>query len=281
MTFLERLRVAVDGLKGSSYCSLKLAVQDPKSLRAYLSFCLRKYDEIIGKGLPARSVIRELEPSELDTLIVPARFQSGGGTDPREILTLAAVTRLLRPKRVFEIGTYNGRTTAIFILNAPADCEVFTLDLPPEAGNLDGYISSDLELVQERSPEHYLTRAGLSDRCRHIYCDSMHFDPEPFRDSVELAFIDGAHAEQFVRNDTMKTAIMMSGRGYVFWHDYGGHGAFRPLARYLESLPIKIYRVPSTTLAWTTAAELKKLVDPKRLARPADLGQPPLHARAG
>jgi hypothetical protein len=52
---------------------------------------------------------------------------------------------------------------------------------------------------------------------------------------------------------------MISSRGYVFWHDYGGRGSFEPLTKYLESLPIEIYRVPATSLAWTTAAELKKL----------------------
>jgi hypothetical protein len=125
---------------------------------------------------------------------------------------------------------------------------------------LAGYIPTDISLVQDRHPEGYLKRAGLVQRYRQIYCDSMTFDPEPFRDSVELGFIDGAHADKFVRNDTMKMAVMMSRRGYVFWHDYGGRGSFRPLSKYLESLPIKIYRIPSTSLAWTTAAEIKKLV---------------------
>jgi hypothetical protein len=51
----------------------------------------------------------------------------------------------------------------------------------------------------------------------------------------------------------------MSSRGYVFWHDYGGRGSFQPLSKYLESLPIEIHRVPGTSLAWTKAAEIKKL----------------------
>jgi hypothetical protein len=229
-------------------------------LRGYVSFCLRKHDELLGKGLPAKSPIPSLNPSDFDTLTVPARFHTGGGTDPREILTLAAVTKLLQPSRVFEIGTYNGRTTAVFILNSSPGCEVFTLDLPPDARSVQGYLSSDIELVQDRRPEAFLKRAGLTHRYRQIYCDSMVFSPEPFRDSVELGFIDGAHAEEFVRNDTLKMAVMMSNRGFVFWHDYGGRGSFRPLSRYLETLPIEVYRVPGTSLAWTTASEIKRLL---------------------
>jgi len=259
MRWREVVRGSVEALKAVNLSSCRLALQKPEYLREYLSFCVRKYDELVGRGLLTRSVLKELRPSDLDLLSVPARFQTGGGTDPREILTLAATTRLLRPKRVFEIGTFNGRTTAIFILNSPAETEIFTLDLPPKGNHLHGYLSSDIDLVKDRNPEDFLTRAGLSGRYQQIYCDSMQFDPEPFRDTIELGFIDGAHAEEFVRNDTMKMAVMMSRRGYVFWHDYGGRGSFQPLSKYLESLPIEIYRVPGTSLAWTAAAEIKKL----------------------
>ena len=259
MRWREVVRGSVEALKAVNLSSCRLALQKPEYLREYLSFCVRKYDDLIGRGLTKRSVLKELGPSDLDLVIVPARFQTGGGTDPREILTLAAVTRLLQPKRVFEIGTFKGRTTAIFILNSPAESEIFTLDLPPKVKGLNGYLSTDIDLVRDRRPDGFLTRAGLSGRYEQIYCDSMLFDPEPYRDTIELGFIDGAHAEEFVRNDTMKMAIMMSGCGYVFWHDYGGRGSFQPLSKYLESLPIKLYRVPGTSLAWTTAAEIKKL----------------------
>lgn len=266
----QHFREAIEAAKAVNLCSVRLAGRNPSLLRSYVSFCLKKYDELIGKGLPAKSPIPGLSPTDLDTLTMPLRFQSGGGTDPREILNLAAVTKLLRPKRIFEIGTYNGRTTAVFILNSSPDCDVFTLDLPPDASSLSDYLPTDIGLVQDRSPEGYLKRAGLSERYRQIYCDSMAFDPEPFRDSVDLGFIDGAHAEKFVRNDTLKMAVMMSRRGYVFWHDYGGRGTFRPLAEYLETLPIEVYRIPATSLAWTTAVELKKLVASEQPAQAAE-----------
>lgn len=238
--------------------ALKLAWQKPDVFRTYLSFTLRKYDELMGNGLPIKSPVKDMDPRE--TLTIPARFHSGGGTDAREILILAAATKLVRPRRIFEIGTYNGRTTAVFILNAPSDCEVYTLDLPPQSSATRDYLSSDVELVETRKTEAFLQRAGLGRRYRQIYCNSMEFDPEYLRDSIELGFIDGAHAYEFVKNDTEKMAVMMSRRGLVFWHDYGGRGEFRPLSQYLESLKIQIYRVRGTSLAWTTAEEIKKLV---------------------
>jgi|SRR5450432_90104 len=258
MSVAQSLRQAVNVAKGANLLSLHLAARKPALLRDYFSFCLRKHSELMGAGLPAKSPIPGLSPSGAETLTMPLPFV-GGGTDPGEVLLLAAVTRLLQPKRIFEIGTFRGRTTAVFILNASPSCEVFTLDLPLDPGTLVGYLPTDIDLVKVRNAEDYLQRAGLTGRYQQIYCDSMAFDPEPFRDTVDLGFIDGAHAEEFVRNDTMKMAIMMSSRGYVFWHDYGGVGSFRPLAQYLENLPIEIYRVPSTTLAWTTGAQIKRL----------------------
>src|SRR5258708_3874286 len=175
MSVSQHFREAVQAAKGVNLCSIGLATRKPSLLRSYLSCCLRKYDELMEKGLPAKSPISCLNPTDLDTLTIPLRFQNGGGTDPREVLNLAAVTKLLRPKRIFEIGTYNGRTTAVFILNSSPDCGVFTLDLPPEAGSLPGYLPTDIGLVQDRRPQGYLHRAGLSQRYRQIYCDSTDF----------------------------------------------------------------------------------------------------------
>ena len=95
-----------------------------------------------------------------------------------------------------------------------------------------------------------------------LLCDSMEFDPSPYLDSVDLGLVDAAHDVVHARNDTIKMARMLSDDGIVFWHDYGGKGAFRPLASYLESLgrECSMYRIPETTLAWTYAKELKRAI---------------------
>jgi hypothetical protein len=78
---------------------------------------------------------------------------------------------------------------------------------------------------------------------------------------VELGFIDGAHTLRYVTNDTLKMATMMSDRGLVFWHDYGGKGSFRELTEYLDQIArrIAVYRVANTTLAWSPGSEVRKL----------------------
>jgi hypothetical protein len=87
----------------------------------------------------------------------------------------------------------------------------------------------------------------------------MKFDPSPYTDSINLGLVDAAHDAVHVENDTIKMAKMMSPDGIVFWHDYGGKGALRPLALYLEALAKRcpLYRIRGTSLAWGPARELK------------------------
>jgi hypothetical protein len=147
-------------------------------------------------------------------------------------------------------------------MNAP-EAEIITLDLPPDFRPGADYIGSDAELVLTRTGAEFVVDHGLQGRVTQVLSDSMHFDPIPHAGTVELAFIDGAHTYEYVRNDTEKVAVMMAPRGLVFWHDYGGKGQFRGITDYLDALKERfpIYRVSwTTTLAWTTAENLRRLL---------------------
>lgn len=261
-----------DALKSVNFNSTRLALRDMELARAYMSRCLQMYDELAGRGLrgkdPVEFIVKEGwgEFSNHERVELPTKLSDNGGTRLEELLYLANVTKVLKPKKIFEIGTYTGRTTSIFIMNAPADAVVVTLDLPPEADienhNSGDYINTDINLVKRRKLARYVFELGLQSRYQQVLCDSMSFDPTPHKGSVELGFIDGAHSYEYVKNDTEKVAEMMSERGLVMWHDYGGKGRFKPLSDYLESLSqeIPIYRVPETSLAWAAARDLRRLV---------------------
>lgn len=259
------------GIAGMNLCGLRLALSRPQKLRQYLSFCLRKYDELSDHGLPDKDPVayiydqRWATTSPGDRVEIPTRLDITGGTRLNESLVLATVTRVLKPNKIFEIGTYKGATTSLFILNAPRDATVVTLDLPPEAQMTDdmrkAYTKVDLRVIRNRKVGSYLAELGLEHRCQQVLCDSLQFDVSPHRGSVELGFIDGAHTLPYVKSDTLKMAAMMAERGLVFWHDYGGQGTIRPLGLYLEALAqtIPIYCIYGTALAWTTAADLRML----------------------
>jgi len=260
-----------DAFAGSNLLTLRLALRDRALARSFVSTSVRHYDELMGFGLKDKNPVtyiykRDGNNNSLeDRVVLPAFLDDDSGTRLDEMLILGAATKALRPNRVFEIGTYNGRTTSIFALNAPESATIFTLDLPSganvEDGERDPYIDTDISLVKTRKIENFITSLSLTERCRQLYFDSMQFDPTPYRGSIDLGFIDGAHALPYVQNDTVKMAGMMSENGLVFWHDYGGKGRFRPLAEYLESLgrQAPVYRVMGTTLAWAPAGSLRSI----------------------
>jgi hypothetical protein len=253
-------RELLDGLSCLSLKTGTLALRRPSQLRKYISLSLRTYDELAGDGLPARTPVT---PTENVTVTIPA-YHCGGGMGFDELVLLARTVKVLQPKTIFEMGSYNGLTTALFVLNSGPDARILTLDLPSSSSSENRSIDqptlmSDQKLVADRQLLEVPRALGLS-RYTQLLCDSMQFDPSPYTDSVDLGLVDAAHDVVHVRNDTLKMAKMMSENGIVFWHDYGGKGALRGLASYLESLAKRcpLYRIRGTTLAWGPSHELKR-----------------------
>lgn len=244
----------VDALSCFNVKTLNLALRNPKSARHYISHCAKTYDELAGKGLPSRSPVT---PEPTATITLPA-YHSGGGMSFAEMVILARVVKTRKPKTIFEMGTYNGLTTAVFMLNCEPDTNVITLDLPAKTEAGSDNISSDNELISSRNLAS-VPRALELNRYRQLLCDSMTFDPSPYANSVDFGLVDAAHDRIHVQNDTEKMAVMIKEDGIVFWHDYGGKGILRPLASYLEKLSdgFPMYRIPETSLAWAPAQGLK------------------------
>jgi len=273
------MSVVWDAMKIANLAAVRLALRHPQLAREYCAQSLQRYDELMGSGLKPKSPVEFIYAQDwaakmpAERVELPVALHTSGGTRLDELLVLATATRVLRPKKVFEIGTFLGRTTSVFVMNTPPGAKIVSMDLPVDIDVADAtpsYLNSDVELVKQRQVGALLYECGLEDRYEQIYSDSLVFDPMPHAGSVELGFIDGAHTARYVENDTLKMATMMSDRGLVFWHDYGGKGSFRDLTAYLDhiSRSIGVFRVPNTTLAWSPASELRKLagVEPARVA---------------
>jgi len=143
------LNEIVDSLSSVSLRTLALALREPRQLRNYVSYCLKRYDELAGEGLPSRSPVT---PASNETITLPA-IHTGGGMSYAELVILARVTKTLSPHAIFEMGSYDGLTTAVFLLNAP-DAQVYSLDLPPQAPADDEDLDSDKDLVAARPLRH-------------------------------------------------------------------------------------------------------------------------------
>ena len=256
-----------NGLSALNFNAFKIALRRPSELRSYLSHCMKKHDEVIGKGLRCRN---PPAPADDQTITIPA-CEPDGGMNFEELVVLARTTKALAPKTIFEFGTYNGLTTAVFMLNAGPDARVFTLDLPDLRERSSAALEADQYLIDTRRLGAVPRSLGLPGYTQ-LLCDSLSFDTTPYLNTVDLGLIDAAHDLVHVRNDTIKMAQLMRQGGIVFWHDYGGRGLLGPLTTYLEDLGRRcpLYRVADTNFAWAPARELKQVLEEDRSRKSAE-----------
>ena len=139
---------------------------------------------------------------------------------------------------LFEIGTFDGRTTLNLALHSPESCHVYTLDLPPERETVFSLAPGERHMVEKARPgtryEKYraIYPAAIS-RIHQLLDDSAAFDFAPYRDSCSLVFVDGSHDYDYVVSDTRAAMAMARPGGVVVWHDYG---VWPDVTRALEEL---------------------------------------------
>ena len=174
-----------------------------------------------------------------------------------ELYYLAAITQCARPRRIFEFGTFRGRTTLNLALNAPDDAVVYTLDLPPHGlraiGQERELLPSDVSTIDVNAHEtgkHFREhRAGH--KIVQLWGNSLEFDFSPYFGKMDLIFVDAAHAYRFVKSDTENALKMLAPAGVLLWHDYMSFGEMHDVTRYLFELAgkLSISQLGSTTLA--------------------------------
>lgn len=125
-----------------------------------------------------------------------------------DLLYVSAIAQAIGAKRLFEFGTYLGRTS-YHLTFASANAQVFTLNLPPgEDSRIAPYLGSFFKGTER---EKQITQ---------ILCDSRKFDTAPFAKSMDFVFVDGDHSYALIKNDTQKAFDMLRPGGVIVWHDY-------------------------------------------------------------
>ena len=198
--------------------------------------------------------IDELLPNMADGRIVLEHMQGCGIYNPiDEFAYLALITRSIQPKRVFEIGTFRGRTALNFALNSPAECLVYTLDLPPDnrmAMKAATNAADALIIEQSHTGVDYEGKPG-SEKIRQLFGDSTRFDFCPYHDQMDIVFVDGAHHYAAVESDTRNALKMARSGGCIIWHDFANYGDYNDVTRaVLDLLPAnEITQIDNTQLA--------------------------------
>jgi predicted O-methyltransferase YrrM len=162
-----------------------------------------------------------------DSIFLPKSnfFNAGfGNIRPTEAQVLAALTAYLRPKKVFEIGTYNGFSALHFEQNTPGDSVIYTLDLPKD--KMDIALKNDLieahrDIQNINMNEQRYFHAGNSHgKIVELYGDSKNFDFSSYYGKIDFVFIDANHSYVYVKSDTQNAFRMLSPGGVILWHDY-------------------------------------------------------------
>jgi predicted O-methyltransferase YrrM len=160
--------------------------------------------------------------------------------DPFEQYVLGALAQIKQPRRIFEIGTFDGSATLTLARNAPG-AEIVTLDLPPDHP-ASGVARGVTESVGGRfhgTPE--------ADQITSLLGDSTTFDFTPWHGTIDLVLVDCDHSYLPARSDTEAALAMLTASGLAIWHDYTP--AWPGVVRAVDETRLPVIRIKRTKLA--------------------------------
>ncbi len=252
----KKLRQIFAVLCNANLLWLLLMLRRPKQAGSLLNEFYRSFLRSNGKAqwYIAKDIF-EIFPEALHTQVTLEHKPGMGiNTDIRELVYMAIITQILQPDAVFEIGTFRGRTALNFALNSPANCTIYTLDLPlglsqqhAGAHNADQAIKNTL---QNNVGEELRTHP-LAHKVKQLYGNSIEFDFSPYYKQISLVFIDGSHQYDYVISDIQNALKMLKSGGVIILHDFGNLGDYFDVTQAIldSNIGNKFWQIGSTELA--------------------------------
>jgi len=203
------------------------------------------------------STISHLELIENHELILLEPVSIDGSVIFNELVIINSIIKKVKPKTIFEFGTFEGRTTLNMAINSPDNCKIITLDLlKKDLTSISFTINKyDKTLVNKKMVGERLQKydSTITNKIMLCYGDSAKFDFTPYQNSIDLIFIDGAHSYNFVLSDSLNALkLLRNKKGIILWHDYKDEGGVvRAIDKLMKDDPsLKIYNIKGTTLAY-------------------------------
>jgi hypothetical protein len=157
---------------------------------------------------------------------------------------------------LFEIGTFDGRTTLNLAMNAPRHCRIYTLDLPPEVATKYAIAAGERHMIDKPMPgaryeKYRRTHPDAVAKISQLLGDSAVFDYAPYQPVCSLVFVDGSHAYDYALSDTRAALSLVNKGGAIIWHDYGiWEGVTRALDELEQRDNLGIKNIRGTSLAY-------------------------------
>jgi predicted O-methyltransferase YrrM len=169
-----------------------------------------------------------------------------------ELIPLLELARLTGAKTALEIGTGSGGTTWHLAANLGSNGEVLTVDLPIQADENE-YSPARIATVRPTASRLgcYFKDTPEAARISQLLMDSRELSSKDVGQEVDIVFIDGAHAYEYVKSDTELALSLLKPGGLVVWHDYFVFHPDYGVRRYLHNLAysIPLYRLTDSICA--------------------------------
>lgn len=233
---------------------LKLLVKRPAHAGAFPGVIFRNYVRLAGSDQWVSKEVTDMFPMEDGTRITLEHMCGEGiNASLEELAILAVITKSVRPKSIFEIGTFRGRTALNFALNAPAECTIYTLDLPLDkrAARSHATNPSDQRIIGKSQTGVDYYGKDVAGKIQQLYGDSRTFDFSEYFGRIDLVLVDGAHDYETALADSANALRMITSDGVIVWHDFANYGDYNGVTRaVLATVPAdEVVQLGSTQLA--------------------------------
>lgn len=195
---------------------------------------------------------QSLVPRRPIWLCEPAK--ADGNVRLSELGILCQLARGLRdPGLIFEIGTFDGRTTLNLALNR-RDHPIITLDLPADHPTRYQVETGEERFIRKSaSGTHFLNKREIfpqaCGRIHQVFGDSATFNFAPYSGRCSLVFVDGSHAYAYAQKDSETALQLVHRTGSIVWHDYGvWTGVTRALEELNDAQNLNLQHIHGTSL---------------------------------
>jgi len=198
------------------------------------------------------TLLREPPTERIANVVIPSR-RGFGGTSILETFLIITGARIVEARNIFEFGTFLGSNTYNMALNTREDARIFTLDLDDHSRtDLDQH-PEDASLTNLHLASGSLDFSGtpVENKIECLTGDSTRFDFSPWKESIDLSFIDGGHDLATVKSDSQNAFEMaiVGKLSCILWHDYKNI-QYPDLTNFLDELASErnIFHIAETML---------------------------------
>jgi predicted O-methyltransferase YrrM len=214
---------------------------------------LRFHSRCKIRSLPWPDLFQRLGLPSVNEISIPSPAVNNEDVgDADYYAAIATLVRAIRPKLIFEFGTYLGVGTVTMAANSTPDCRIYTLDLPDSAmaqGEHQLNATDTKHVVKSRSRVgEAFVQTPYQSRIAQIRDDSLTFRAENTVTNVDLVFVDGGHSTPLITKDTENAFRILSPTGIILWDDY--FHAYPDVVNFLDKLAddYSLSSIPGTNL---------------------------------